>query len=69
MGMFSEIHAASEASSLDKILMVAIEDNNIEVLSFCKAHILPLYLSVCDEVFSDKPSVNYDIIIKFFEEL
>ena len=39
MGMFSEIHAMSEAEGLDKVLMSAIKNNNVDVLLFCKEHI------------------------------
>lgn len=49
MGMFSEIHASSEASGLAKVLLNAIKSNNKDIMIFCKENILPLYESACGE--------------------
>lgn len=67
--MFSEIHAMGEAEQLDKVLMAAIEKNDVAILSFCKEHIYPLYNLACSETFSSTPSKNYKQITEFFENL
>ena len=68
MGMFSEIHAMSEAEGLDKVLMSAIKNNNVDVLLFCKEHIYPLYDNACGETFSNQPSTNYKEIEDYFKD-
>ena len=67
MGMFSEIHAMGEAEGLDKVLMVAIEGGNQDVLLYCKEHIYPLYNNACSETWSANPSTNHKKIDEFFK--
>ena len=62
MGMFSEIHASSEASGLAKVLLNAIKANNKDIMIFCKENVLPLYESACVEAWGT-PNKDDDKVI------
>ena len=68
MSIIGAFRSEKEAASLDKVLMVAIDEGINPVLDFCKENIYPLYINACDGVYSDKPSKNHTRIIEFFKD-
>ena len=69
MGMFSEIHASSEASGLAKVLINAIKTNNKDIMIFCKENVLPLYKGACGEAWGAPNEDDYKVITDTFNAL
>lgn len=54
MSLFGEIHAGIEAEGLQKVLLAAIESENLYVIRFCKDYVYPLYSNAVGKSWSTK---------------